>query len=153
MKKYIKYLLEDLEELRLRSGKNLESFFETTEGTDFDLYHNDNHYGIKVGELFGMEQFFFPKVDYLTDKEAEVVVRSFTAVYNAHGLNPIFEKSVTDHIKDGHLRHALNHQVFPINNQIVDIEMCDYLPQYCPLYELCSNNNKHKVCCELKKRA
>jgi len=153
MKKYIKYLIEDLEEVKLRSMQKLSNVFNGSESSDFDLYHSDDHSGIKIGDLIGMEQFFFPKVDYLTDGEAEKVVEIFVGVYNAYGLNPIFENCVSDRIKYGHLRHSLNHQVFPVSNQVVDVEMCDYLPQYCPLYELCSAHNSHRVCCELKKRA
>jgi hypothetical protein len=120
---------------------------------DFDLYHTDEHAGIKVADLIGIEKFFFPNVDYLTDDEAEEVVEEFMAVFNAYGLNPIFEKCVTARIKYGHFRHALAHQVFPVENQVVDVEMCDYLPQYCPMHELCMRYNSQKVCCEFKRRA
>ncbi|WP_430818006.1 hypothetical protein [Carboxylicivirga marina] len=153
MKRYLEHLLEDLKELRLRATQNLALVFKIPEMNGFDLYHNEEHSGIKVAELIGMEKFFFPNVDYLTDDEAEIVVGELIEVYKAHGLNPIFESCVSARIKYGHLRLSLNHQVFPVENQIVDIEMCDYLPQYCPLYDLCSHYNNHQVCCGLKRRA
>ena len=153
MKKYIKYLLEDLEDLKVKSNENLDRFFNKTEASDLDLYHNDDHSGVKVEDLIGMEQIYFPNIDYLTDLETDALVRSLHSVYIAHGLNPIFEKCVTNRIKYGHLRNGLRLQVFPISKQIVDLEMCDYLPQYCPLFDLCSSYNEHNVCCDFKRRA
>ncbi len=153
MKRYIEHLIEDIEEARLKAAKNLAMYFNVPVPHDFDLYHDEEHTGIKVAELIGMEKYVFPNVDYLTDLEAEVVIKGFIAVYHAYGLNPIFEKCVTDRVMYGHLRHFLNYQVYPVENEIVDVEMCDYLPQYCPMHELCSNYNDHKVCCEMKKRA
>ncbi|MCU4155480.1 hypothetical protein J1N10_05795 [Carboxylicivirga sp. A043] len=153
MKRYIEQLIEDLQEIRSKSTQNLSLFFKVPEMQDYDLYNDEEHEGIKVTDLIGMEKFFFPNVDYLTDAEAEVIVVEFENVFNAYGLNPIFEDCVTARIKYGHLRHALNHQVFPVENQMVDIEMCDYLPQYCPMHELCSNYNAQNVCCELRRRA
>ncbi|MCG8578729.1 MAG: hypothetical protein MI866_02355 [Bacteroidales bacterium] len=153
MKRYLEQLIEDLREARAKSTHNLSLFFKVPEMHDFDLYHNDEHAGIKVGDLIGMEKLFFPNVDYLTDSEAEKVVDEFYEVFKAYGLNPIFEVCVTAKVKYGHFRHALNHQVFPVNNQVVDVEMCDYLPQYCPMFELCMNYNSQRVCCMQRKRA
>ncbi len=153
MKRYIEQLLEDLNNIENAAGYNLKGVFNTPDGNAYEMCYDDELVGIKVGELIGMEQFFFPDIDYLTDIEVEKVVSALTAVYYSHGLNPIFESCVSDRIRYGHLRNGINYQVFPVENQIVDVEMCDYLPQYCPLYSLCSSYNKHQVCCELKQRA
>ena len=153
MKRYIEQLLEDLERAKLAAKHNLSSVFADAEKSDYALFADEELVGINIGKLIGMEQFVFPDIDYLSDDEVEKVVTALLAVYKAHGLNPIFERCVTDRIRYGHLRYGINFQVFPVEGQIVDVEMCDYLPQYCPLYSLCSVHNKHKVCCELKQRA
>ena len=153
MKRYIEQLLEDLENIKHHAEHNLSSVFNASDGNAYDLFHDDESAGIKVGELIGIEQFFFPEIDYLSDGEVEKVADALNTVYRAHGLNPIFEQCVTHRIRYGHLRHGINHHVFPVENQVVDVEMCDYLPQYCPLFSLCFHHNKHNVCCDLKQRA
>ena len=153
MKRYIEHLLEDLETLKIKAVHNLSTFYKVAISSDYELYHDDEHVGIKLADLIGMEQFFFPNIDYITDDEAEKIVVALIDVYHAHGFNPMFEQCVSDRIKYGHLRNGLNQQVFPVENQIVDVEMCDYLPQYCPFYLICSHHNAQKVCCVSKNRA
>lgn len=153
MKRYIEHLIEDLEKVRLESVERLRNFFTSPVASDYELYQDEELDGVKLSDLIGMEQFFFPNIDYLSDVEISEVVNALTRVYEAYGLNPIFENCVNDRIKYGHLRIALEQEVYPVKNQVVDLEMCDYLPQYCPLYNLCSHFNAHKVCCEMKRRA
>ncbi len=153
MKRYIEHLLEDLEGIRRNAPGNLASFFNVSDKQELDLYHVEDFSGVRLAELIGIEQVFFPNEDYLSDEEASKVVDELVTVYKSHGLNPLFEQCVSDRIKYGHLRHGLNQQVFPVYKQMVDIEMCDYLPEYCPLYELCSQLHNHPVCCEIKRRA
>jgi len=154
MKRYIEQLLEDLEEIRSKAHCNLSSKLDVIDESEYEPYlGNEDEEGIKVAELIGMEQIFLPDMDYLSDFEIDQVVDLLIQVYKAYGLNPIFETCVSNRIKYGHLRHGLSYQVFPSENQIVDIEMCDYLPQYCPLYSLCSHFNQHHVCCERKRHA
>jgi hypothetical protein len=153
MKRYIEHLIEDLEKVRMESVERLRNFFTSPVASDYELYQDEELDGVKLSDLIGMEQFFFPNIDYLSDVEISEVVNALTRVYEAYGLNPIFENCVNDRIKYGHLRIALEQEVYPVKNQVVDLEMCDYLPQYCPLYNLCSHFNAHKVCCEMKRRA
>ncbi|MBR8536316.1 hypothetical protein KDU71_12160 [Carboxylicivirga sediminis] len=153
MKRYIEHLIEDLEKVQVESAERLNSFFTVPVSSDYDCMHDEELEGVKLSDLIGLEQFFFPNIDYLSDVEVAEVVMSLIKVYEAYGLNPIFESCVNDRIKYGHLRYALEHQVYPVRNQVVDLEMCDYLPKYCPLYDLCSHHNAHNVCCELKRRA
>ncbi len=153
MRRYIEHLIEDLEKARMEAVDRLSQFFATPVAADFEYVQDEELDGVKLSGLIGLEQLYFPDIDYLTDDEVSEVVMSFTQVYEAYGLNPIFESCVNDRIRYGHLRNALEHQVFPVRNQVVDLEMCDYLPKYCPLYDLCSHHNAHNVCCELKRRA
>lgn len=153
MKRYIEHLIEDLEKVRIESVERLRNFFTSPVANDYELFQDEELDGVRLSELIGMEQFFFPNIDYLSDVETSEVVTALTKVYEAYGLNPIFEKCVNDRIKYGHLRIALEQEVYPVKDQVVDLEMCDYLPQYCPLYSLCSNFNARKVCCEIKQRA
>lgn len=153
MKRYLEHLIEDLEELRISASQKLAFFFQVSEAGDYEPYLNEEDNGITVSELIGMDKEFFPKEDYLTDEEADYVVKSLIDVYHAHGLNPLFETCVTSRVKYAHLRNSLTQQVFPVQNQTVDVEMCDYLPQYCPFFMMCSHYNQHKVCCVLKHRA
>ncbi len=153
MKRYIEHLIEDLEKVRFESVERMKSFFTSPVANEYDLFQEEEQDGIKLSDLIGMEQFFFPNIDYLSDIEVSEVVTSMIKVFEAYGLNPIFESCVNDRIKYGHLRNSLEQEVYPVKDQSVDLEMCDYLPQYCPLYNLCSHYNAHKVCCELKRRA
>ncbi|WP_439183737.1 hypothetical protein [Carboxylicivirga taeanensis] len=153
MKRYIEQLIEDLESIQLEALERLKRFFWVSEGDEYELVQDEELGGVKLSELIGIEQFCFPNIDYLSDFEVTEVVKTITKVLEAYGLNPIFERCVSDRIKYGHLRIALEQQVFPVKDQLVDLEMCDYLPQHCPFFQMCSLFNAHEVCCVIKRRA
>ncbi|WP_430809737.1 MULTISPECIES: hypothetical protein [unclassified Carboxylicivirga] len=153
MKRYIEQLIEDLESAQAKASERLYSFFDAAAGNEEQPLQDDDEEGIKLCDLIGIEQFYFPDIDYADDEEIEMLVERMQSLYTAYGLNPLFEQCVNARIKYGHLRYYLAQPVYPLQYQMVDIEMCDYLSHHCPLFDLCSQHNTHGVCCAIKKRA
>jgi len=154
MKRYIEQLVEDLEVSLDHAEQKLSLFFDNSCCFGYFPIGDDEEGGIKVSDLIGLEKFVFPKVDYLNDSEAKELTIIMFKVYRAYGLNTIFSGCIPDKIKYGQLRDYMSHVVYPELNQLVDIEMCDYLPIYCPFASLCPSVQTTGQCCAgNKKRA
>ncbi len=154
MKRYIEQLIEDLATAKANAGVKLSLLHKNSYSNEYTPVCEEKDAGICVSDLIGMEKFFFPRTNYLNNIEVSELTNELIEVYKAHGLNPIFAPCTTDLIKYGHLRAYITHQVFPLEGQMVDIEMCDYLPTDCPFAFLCpSAKNGSKCCEEHKKRA
>lgn len=151
MKRYIEQLIEDLETAQAKASERLQWFFDDSGDDDETPIQHDDEAGILLCDLIGIEQFYFPKHDYPDDREVEVLAELMLALYAAYGLHPLFEPCVNARIRYGHLRYYMTQPVYPLQHQMVDIEMCDYLPQDCPLFDLCAQHNVHGVACTIKR--
>ena len=154
MKRYVEQLMEDIDLAKRNAERRLSSYFECDHSAAYHLVDDESdEAGIKISDLIGLEVFVFPKSEHLREGELLDLSDAMIALLQNYGFNPMFGSYVPYQIKYSLMRRAFNHRVYPGENQMVDLELCDYLPQYCPLYNLCSHYNAHKVCCELKRRA
>ena len=147
MKRYVEQLVEDLEVTLENAGTKLSLFFNTSDSTDYFPITDEEEGGILISDLIGMEKFVFPKVEYLNDIEARELSNLMIKVFNAYGLNPIFWNELSYKIRYGQLRDYIGHLVYPEKGTLVDLEMCDYLPDHCPFASICPVLGKTGKCC------
>lgn len=139
MKRYVEQLLEDLSWAKRCADKRLSSYFYSDESDDyFPIWDDVNDEGVKISELMGLEMFIFPKSNFLGDEEVSELLPAMMDLWQAYGMNPLFADCVTNRIKYDHLRISLNQAVYPVQGELVDLEMCDYLPGNCPFSSHCS---------------
>lgn len=154
MKRYIEQLIEDLDVACINAFDKLSALHTNTLLNEYIPLLDDDHKGIKVADLIGFEQFVFPRTSLLSDIEVTELTNSLINVYKAHGLNPVFSPCVPDLIRYGQLREHIKHQVYPRVGDLVDVELCDYIPPDCPFYNICPTmKNGSKCCSEQKNRA
>ncbi|MCU4176785.1 hypothetical protein [Carboxylicivirga sp. N1Y90] len=154
MKRYIEQLIEDLDVARCNAADKLSGLHTNTFLNEYIPFIDDDHKGIRVADLIGLEQFVFPRLSLLSNIEVTELCQSLIEVYKAYGLNPIFSPCVPDLIRYGQLREHIKHHVYPQVGSMVDIELCDYIPPDCPFFKICpSTKNGAKCCSELQKRA
>lgn len=146
MKRYVQQLLEDLESSCVNSKHRLNTYLCSLSSTDYCVVEEDEG-GIKLSDLMGIEQFMFPSLDWLEEFEAEELANAMIKVYNASGLNPLFPSCVSIKVKYGLLREYISAIVYPEDGDLVDVEMCDFLPSHCPLAEQCQADHRKKKCC------
>lgn len=152
MKRYVEQLVEDLEVTLENAGTKLSLFFDASDDTDYFPITDEDEGGILISDLIGMEKFVFPKVDYLNDIEAYELSSIMVKVFIAYGLNPIFWNEVPDKIRYGQLRDYIDHVVYPEKGTLVDLEMCDYLPDHCPFASICPILSKRSTCCGSRRK-
>ena len=145
MRRYIEQLIEDLDEAINVSSTKLDLLFNKYEGDEHYIYLEDDEAGITISDLIGIDQIYFPQSGYVDDNEAEHLVNKIIEVYYQYGINPIFHHYVGNKVKYEHLRLSMSCHVYPVKGEVVDIELCDYLPHNCPLHDMCLS--EHAVTC------
>lgn len=152
IKRYVEQLLGDLGEAKGKAEENLFLFFDNAGSYEYLTISDDEEGGIKLSELVGMEKFLFPQLEYLNFLEARMLTDALIHVYRAYGFNPLFLHNVPYKIKYAQLRDYMSNIVYPCQEQLVDIEMCDYLPRYCPFVKICPVACESGQCCEHRKK-
>jgi len=140
MKRYIEQLLEDIKDSNKAAKKrvaNITALRTTGEENEYNIIDDDNSLGIKLSELFNIEQVFFPERTLLDDGQISVLVEAIESLWKTYGLNPIFHEKLPVSLKYCQLRNYLSQIVYPVPGETVDVELCDYLPQHCPFAEEC----------------
>lgn len=154
MKRYVEQLMEDIDLAKKCAEIRLSSYFEGEGSNAYQLVEEGfDESGVKISELIGLEVFVFPKSEYLGEVEFMELSNAMIALLKNYGFNPMFGSCVPIRIKYSLLRQAINHRVYPAEDQMVDLELCDYLPQYCPFAAECPAHAEGRSECCTQKRA
>jgi len=154
MKRYVEQLMEDIELAKNSAEIRLSSYFESDQMAAYlPVVDESEEGGIKISELIGLEVFVFPKCEYLGEVESLDLTKALVILLKGYGFNPMFGSCVPNRIKYSLLRSAINHRVYPAENELVDLELCDYLPQYCPFAAECPAHAEGRGDCCTQKRA
>ena len=154
MKRYVEQLMEDINLAKSNAERRLSSYFECDHSAAYHLVDDESdEAGIRISDLIGLEVFVFPKSDHLGEGELLDLSNAMIALLQNYGFNPMFGSCVPHQIKYSLMRHAINHRVYPGENQMVDLELCDYLPQYCPFAAECPAHIEGRGECCTQKRA
>lgn len=154
MKRYLEQLLEDIELAGQNADMRLASYFKKESSGDYYTVLDENREeGIKLSELIGLEIFVFPKIEHLGDVEVNDLNKAMIHLLEVYGMTPIFNSCVPVRIKYSLIRKAMNSRVYPAEGQVVDLELCDYLPQYCPFAAECPAYVEGRGECCTQKRA
>lgn len=146
--------MEDIGFAKSNAEKRLSSYFENECSTTYQPVEDDfDEAGIKISELIGLEVFVFPKSEYLGEVEFLDLSNALIELLMNYGVNPIFASCVSNRIKYGLLRQAINYRVYLAEDHPVDLELCDYLPQYCPFAGECPAYAEGRSECCTQKRA
>ena len=138
MNRYIEQLLEDIQySASLAEGrlKNWNKF----DNLDADCVFDDevDTSGVKLSELFSIDKMFFPDRKRLNQKQISQLADAMEELWKAYGLNPVFPDNVSDEVRYCQMREHLDHETYPVYGKVVDVELCDYLPEHCPLFNWC----------------
>ena len=154
MKRYVEQLIEDIDLAKSSAEIRLSSYFESDHSATYHPVVDDSdEAGIKISELIGLEVFTFPESEHLGEVEFLDLSNAMIALLQNYGFNPMFGSCVTNQVKYSLMRRAINHRVYPAENQMVDLELCDYLPQYCPFAAECPTHAEGRGECCTQKRA
>jgi len=154
MKRYVEQLMEDIDLAKRSAEIRLSSYFEREGSSAYHPVDEDfDEAGVKISELIGLEVFVFPKREYLGEVESLDLSQAMIELLKNYGFNPMFGSCVPIRIKYSLLRQAVNHRVYPAEDQMVDLELCDYLPQYCPFAAECPAHVQGRRECCTQKRA
>ncbi len=149
MKKYVQQLIEDLNGLKRNAHSNLNAYFNGECVDEYLIIEDGEFKGIKVSDLIGLEFFMLPDLNYLNRNEIKELVKVLSNLWKAYGLDPMFAACVSDGVKYLQMKEYLNEFVFPTQNSMVDVEMCDFMPHACPYGEMCSSQNiAASKCCQ-----
>ncbi len=138
MKRYVEQLLEDIKSSEALAAKRVERIvgfidLESDYVSDDDI----DSLGIKLSRLFHLDEMFFPERRFLNEEQISLLVNSLERLWKAYRLNPLFPPNATNEVKYCQFRNHLNHEVLPVSDNTMDVELCDYVPYYCPLFEWC----------------
>jgi hypothetical protein len=152
MKRYVEQLLEDIGIARELASERLQKLVMQASNDEYFVLCEDEETGVTLSELFGLEQFSFPKRSYLDQKEVTTLVDNITSLWKAYGLNPLFPATLPVEMKYCQMRSYLHQKVYPMLGGLVDVELCDYLPSQCPLAADCPliQLQLSKACCEIR---
>lgn len=141
MKRYVEQLLEDIESVQANCIDKIEQLkADTTETTLDDFIEPEVEEGIKLSDLFDMQQFFLPDESYLDDEEVKVLSFAIVQLWRSYNLNPLFNKKLPKRIKYSLLRDYWNQVVYPNPDNKTDIELCDYSRcPYCLKCPVCTH--------------
>ncbi|MBI9061236.1 MAG: hypothetical protein JEZ14_04570 [Marinilabiliaceae bacterium] len=154
MKRYVEQLMEDIDLAKSNAERRLSSYFECDHSAAYHFIEDDSdEAGIRISDLIGLEVFVFPKSEHLGEEELLDLSNAMIALLQNYGFNPMFGSCVPNQIKYSLMRRAINHRVYPGENQMVDLELCDYLPQYCPFAVECPAHTEGRGECCTQKRA
>lgn len=140
MKRYIEQLLEDIKDSKKVAKKrvvNITALRSGGELNEYNIIEDDNPTGIKLSDLFNIDQVFFPERCFLDNEQISVLTDAIESLWKAYGFNPIFHDKLPVSLRYSQFRNYLNQIVYPVPGEPVDVELCDYLPQHCPFAEEC----------------
>lgn len=130
MKRYVEQLLEDIEVVQNKSIETVEGYSDHNEPVEIDDWIDPHEGGIRMCDLFGLQQYILPSESYLDDEEIRELTTAIIQLWRCHSLYPVFTKKLPRRIKYSLLRDHWNQQVYPVPDGKVDVELCDY--QTCP---------------------
>lgn len=139
MKKYVQQLIEDLNDLKRDAAINRNAYFNGDCVNEYLILDEVDERGIKVSDLIGLDVYVLPELDYLNRDELSELVKTFSSLWEAYGLSPMFSSCTSDGVRYLQMREYLNEFVFPSQDDKIDIEMCDYMPHNCPFVSVCSS--------------
>jgi len=148
--RYIEQLLEDIHHSEMMAERRLRNF-KKVDDLESDYFCDDeiDSFGVKISELFELDKIFFPNRKMLDENQMSQLVKAMESLWKAYGLNPVFPSNVTDEVKYCQFRDHLDHVISPISGKTMDVELCDYLPEYCPFYGWCPLAQMHKECLQM----
>ena len=132
MKRYIVQLIEELELAQAKAQNMMQLVTLNNFDEEYTPFSESEFTGYRVSELIGMEEYLFPNTEYLDENEAFQLVNAIIRLWNSYGLNPLFMEGLPPKLKYSQLKNYLKEEVFPSEGEIVDVEVCDYLPHHCP---------------------
>lgn len=138
MDRYIEQLLDDIQysasiaEKRLKNRNKLDNL-----EADYVFDDEIDAFGVKLSELFAIDKIFFPDRKRLSRKQISQLADAMEKLWKAYGLNPVFPDNVSDEVRYCQMREHLDHETYPVHGKVVDVELCDYLPEHCPFFNWC----------------
>lgn len=139
MTRYIEQILEDIENAKIVAEERVHAVCASNDKDEYNIvYDEDNTGGITLSKLFGIDKIFFPERSLLDDEQTLSMVNAIESLWNAYSLNPIFHENLPVDVKYCQLRNYLNHKVYPLPGDMVDVELCDYNQNDCPFINWCS---------------
>ena len=139
MTRYLEQLLEDIKSAEEVADVRISDICSFNDGSQYHIINDDDYStGVKISELFDLDQLFFPKRKLLDDEQISVLVVAIESLWEAYGLNPVFHDNISEEAKYCQLRNYLNHKVYPVSGKMVDVELCDYNQNDCPFIKWCS---------------
>jgi hypothetical protein len=148
IERYIEQLLEDIRYSEEYAEKRLMNFKKVNDLEADCLFDEEiESFGIKLSDLFEMDKMFFPEKKMLDVQQMSQLVDAMESLWRSYGLNPVFPEDIPVEVKYCQLRDHLDHVTMPVPGKIMDVELCDYLPEYCPFFNWCPlaqiyNSNK-----------
>jgi len=145
--RYIEQLLEDIHSSEMKAEKRLQNL-KKVDDLDTDYFCEDeiDTFGVKLADLFELDKIFFPERRMLNGDHMDRIVEALTSLWMAYGLNPVFHRNAPVEVKYCQLRDHLDHVTTPVSGKIMDVELCDYLPEYCPFFDWCPLAKEYSKC-------
>jgi len=145
--RYIEQLLEDIRNSEMLAGKRLQNLKKLDDlDTDYLCEDEIDSFGVKLSDLFELDKIFFPEKRMLDKNQMNQLVEALMSLWKAYGMNPVFPINVSVEIKYCQLRDHLDHVTMPVPGKVMDVELCDYLPEYCPFFDWCSLAKEYTKC-------
>jgi len=145
--RYVEQLLEDIRSSERMAEKRLQNLKKVDDlESDYFCYDEIDTFGVKLSNLFELDKIFFPERKILDEDQQKDIVEALTSLWKAYGLNPVFPKNVPVEVKYCQFRDHLDHVTTPVPGKTMDVELCDYLPEYCPFISWCPLAKTYREC-------